>query len=394
MRSGKSRRVSAGRIIIFVPAIHAFGGVERLVVELSRLLHEEGKAHTILCLSRSIDLTVHADWPMDVQSLDAARNPVAEAWALGRYFRDPDNAGSQAPLLFDLKGAFYAGLFRCPDFHLHLTDPPSLLPLDVSKRAPSIRRRFLASETANGNWRMSLRGEAVHRINRRGVRRARSVITMTNAIADEIEGLYARRATVIRQGVSSAPSGFSAAQTAPGTIRFLSVSRLESNKRIDWVLYALAELERPDRPLSTQADWALDVAGDGSEAASLHALAASLGIAERVKFAGHVGEGRLNALYAQAGIFLMPAVQGYGLPALEALTRGIPVILHRQSGVSEILNQPPWIELISRGREDLAPAIQRMMANIASGALQRAPKPALPTASGWARQIAAMCGWS
>ena len=33
----------------------------------------------------------------------------------------------------------------------------------------------------------------------------------------------------------------------------------------------------------------------------------------------------------------MPAVQGYGIPAIESLQRGIPVLLHRESGVSDIL---------------------------------------------------------
>ena len=124
---------------------------------------------------------------------------------------NPTMPAIEAPLFFDLKGAFYAGLFRCPDFHLHLTDPPSLLPLDVSKHAPSIRKRFPAKETGNSGWERRARGEAVHQLNKRGVQRARSVIAMTNAIADEIELLYARRAKVIRPGVEPGPGGVSRA---------------------------------------------------------------------------------------------------------------------------------------------------------------------------------------
>jgi glycosyltransferase involved in cell wall biosynthesis len=386
--------VSAGRrIVVFVPAIHAFGGVERLVVDLSRFLHGHDLPHTILCLNRSIDLAAHADWPIDVHALEPPRNSIVEAWALARYFCDPRNVDIQAPLFFDLKGAFYAGLFRCPDFHLHLTDPPSLLPMDISKYARSIRTRFRTESSENLGWRAALRGGAVHWLNKRGVSRARSVIAMTRVIADEIESLYSRPATVIHPGVHSPTLCWRTAPAEMGTIRFLSVSRLEASKRIDWMLHALAKLEHSESALSTHTDWALDIVGDGSEAAALRELVSALGIGERVKFHGRVSDGRLDELFAQAGVFLMPAVQGYGLPALESLARGTPVILHRSSGVSEILNQPPWVETIAKGPEDLAHAIRRMVANISTGALQRQPKPAIPTATDWAQEIATQCGW-
>lgn len=384
--------MKSGRIIIFVPAIHAFGGVERLVVDLSRFLHGEKLPHTVLCLNQSIALAAHADWPIDVRALAPPRNPIAEGWALARYFRDAVNAGIQAPLFFDLKGAFYAGLFRTPDFHLHLTDPPSLLPKDVSKHAPSLRARFPSHQ--NGGWPAAWRGGAVHWINKRGVQRARSVIAMTRAITEEIEALYGRRAIVIRPGVQVASQGARPAPAEPDTIRFLSVSRLETSKRIDWMLEALAAIERSDTPLSAQSAWTLDVVGDGPEAARLRERADALRISAQVTFHGRVSDERLDHLFAQASVFLMPAVQGYGLPALEALARERSVILHRDSGVSEILHQPPWVETIAHGPEDLAQAIRRMVVSITSGALERQPKPAIPTANEWAQQIATQCGWS
>ena len=37
-----------------------------------------------------------------------------------------------------------------------------------------------------------------------------------------------------------------------------------------------------------------------------------------------------------------------------AAAGGIPVLLHRESGVSEILGNSPWVTVIDRGRDDLA----------------------------------------
>lgn len=71
--------------IIFVPFIHAFAGVERLILGLSRFLHENGATHTVVCFSQTIDFASYAKWPLTVHELGPMRNPVAEGWALHRY---------------------------------------------------------------------------------------------------------------------------------------------------------------------------------------------------------------------------------------------------------------------------------------------------------------------
>jgi glycosyltransferase involved in cell wall biosynthesis len=382
------------QIVIFVPFIDAFGGVERQVLDLSRFLHAAGKPHSILCLGCSIDLASHADWPIDLQVLAPPRNPIAEAYALARYFKNAANDAVQAPLFFDLKGAFYAGLFRLPDFHLHLTDPPSLLSKDVSKFAPSMRGTFKSASRESPGIGIALRGEIVHRIIKRGVRRARAVIATTHANAAEIGARYGKQALVVHPGVQPPHGKFQARGDKLDRLHFLSVSRLEQSKRIDWMLRALAAIETSHDPLSAMTDWRLDVVGDGPQRQTLPALATDLGLADRVVFHGRVSDAQLDALYAEASVFLMPAVQGFGLPASESLVRGVPVVLHRESGVSELLNTPPWIEVVERGADDLAQAIRRMVANIVSGALRSAPIPRVPLADEWAKKVMTACGWS
>jgi glycosyltransferase involved in cell wall biosynthesis len=71
----------------------------------------------------------------------------------------------------------------------------------------------------------------------------------------------------------------------------------------------------------------------------------------------------------------MPAVQGYGLPALEALARGVPVVLHRESGVSEILRGTPWAEIIEDSSDELALAINTMVNRIRSEDLKKSRCP-------------------
>ena len=89
----------------------------------------------------------------------------------------------------------------------------------------------------------------------------------------------------------------------------------------------------------------------------------------------------------------MPAVQGYGLPALEALTRKIPVVMHAQSGVSEILGGTPWVEIITGGEETLTAGMDTMIGRLLAGGLAERTLPDFPTESQWAEEVCRLCGW-
>jgi glycosyltransferase involved in cell wall biosynthesis len=179
-----------------------------------------------------------------------------------------------------------------------------------------------------------------------------------------------------------------------GEVRLLSVCRIEANKRIDWMLDALAALERGPEPLSARIPWRLDLAGKGALLQQMRARASELGLAERVTFHGFVPDAELAEMYAQAHLFLMPAVQGYGIPAIEALGRGIPVILHRDSGVSDILLNTPWAAVLTDGKAEMAPTLERMMTYLAANEQMSAPEPPdLPTEDGWAERVAKLCAY-
>ena len=61
--------------------------------------------------------------------------------------------------------------------------------------------------------------------------------------------------------------------------------------------------------------------------AELRALAAELGVEERVRFADYVPDADLEALWRIAGVAAFPTrAEGFGMPVLDALARGVPVV--------------------------------------------------------------------
>src|SRR5262249_57493893 len=83
------------------------------------------------------------------------------------------------------------------------------------------------------------------------------------------------------------------------------------------------------------------VAVRGAQLARMVELAAQLGLGGRVLFPGFVDRDRAAELYASADVFVMPSVsEPFGIVPLEAMDRGVPVIVSRQSGVSEVLRHP------------------------------------------------------
>jgi glycosyltransferase involved in cell wall biosynthesis len=388
----EERPFAPGEVIVFTPFIRALGGVERLLLGLSKSLHAEDRVHRIACFEDTIDLSSHAEWPVLIHQVRARRSPMAEARALGSFLSSAERADAAQPLLFDLKSAFYSGLVTMPPYCLHLTDPPSLLPTDTSKKSATARRAYPPfAALPRAPWLSMIHGELVHRLNRRGARGAQKVFAMTARIADELRKLYGVDAEIVRPGV--APCAGARDSASDGSIRFLSVSRIEASKRIEWILEALHVLESGPLRLSQNADWSFHVVGDGSQRKKLEDIAASKGLQRRVIFHGQVSDARLEDFYAEADIFLMPAVQGYGLPALEALERKIPVILHRESGVAEILQDTPWAQIVASDARDLSQALLLMVARLQGRALDTVPPPTVPTEAQWSNQVAQLCGW-
>ncbi|MCD9124439.1 glycosyltransferase family 4 protein [Luteimonas fraxinea] len=165
--------------------------------------------------------------------------------------------------------------------------------------------------------------------------------------ASERLGLDQQRVTVIGTGVDArfSPSAFDSVPCA-AVLSSLGIERpyvlcsggLDRRKNVPALLEAFARM-----PEGLRARHQLVVTGDDREALrALNAQADRLGIdASRRVFVGHVDDATLIELYRQCALFVFPSLQeGFGLPALEAMACGAPVICSDVSSLPEVVGHP------------------------------------------------------
>jgi glycosyltransferase involved in cell wall biosynthesis len=136
----------------------------------------------------------------------------------------------------------------------------------------------------------------------------------------------------------------------------LSVGSLEPGKNRERLLQAFARLQA--RGLTHT----LVVAGQRAWRYEGEApLARRLGLAESVRFLGNVPQADLPALYSAADLFVFPSLyEGFGLPALEALACGTPVVASNVSALPEVVGDAA-LQVSPLDVEALADAMERLL---------------------------------
>lgn len=80
------------------------------------------------------------------------------------------------------------------------------------------------------------------------------------------------------------------------------------------------------------------MAGSGDMLNKMIERVAALGMADRFHFTGFLKGNDVNKMFALSDVFVMPSVsEPFGIVPLEAMRVNVPVVISKQSGVSEIL---------------------------------------------------------
>jgi glycosyltransferase involved in cell wall biosynthesis len=171
------------------------------------------------------------------------------------------------------------------------------------------------------------------------IRLADRIVADSHSTAEAIAGEFPwakDRIRVVHLGTTAfpEPSGFSALQDF-GIDRpyFLFVGTLEPRKNLRRLLEAYASLDGEIR----QQTLLVIAGGKGWGNVDLSAMVHTLGVTDSVRLTGYVSEGQLSTLYAHARFLAMPSLyEGFGLPLVEAMSFGVPVLTSSCSSLPEV----------------------------------------------------------
>ncbi len=144
-----------------------------------------------------------------------------------------------------------------------------------------------------------------------------------------------------------------------GLQTLLSVTRLgytERYKHCDKVILAMPHV------LKVFPNVHYYIAGEGPLRSGLAALAKEVGVADHVHLLGYVSDARLNELYRQADIFVLPSTkEGFGIVFLEAWLHQLPVIASTHGASAEVVTHEVNGLLVDPEPGQIAEAVLRLL---------------------------------
>ena len=160
--------------------------------------------------------------------------------------------------------------------------------------------------------------------------RAQKILTVSEYSRQRLlewSGVDAERVVVVGNGVDVAfsPEGH---KHEPGYPYILYIRNVKPHKNVLKLLEAFSLIDIPELRL---------LLSGSADTATGHA-ALRLGIYERVIFTGHIPESELPAYYRGAAVVTMPSLyEGFGLPPLEGMAAGVPVVVSNTTSLPEVV---------------------------------------------------------
>jgi teichuronic acid biosynthesis glycosyltransferase TuaC len=171
-------------------------------------------------------------------------------------------------------------------------------------------------------------------------------------------GLDANRIEVVRPGVDHNVFRPKDRQKAKSTLGITgpliaSVGSIDNNKGQSLVIDAMLQIP--------EAHYLM--AGEGPLRGHLERKVLALGLENRVRFLGSIGQTNISQLLAAADVMALPSAnEGLSNAWLEALASGTPIVICDAGGAREVLVDPIQGEIVARDTDAIAAGIKRVLA--------------------------------
>lgn len=178
---------------------------------------------------------------------------------------------------------------------------------------------------------------AVYDIEKKGMEEADAIITvsgLTKKVLIERYGILACKISIVHNGVLAKDpivNKHIARKNKDKIVTFLG--RVTFQKGPDYFVEAAAKV------LKLYPDVRFVMAGSGDMLTRMIKRVAQLRIGSRFHFTGFLQGAEIDKMFGMSHVYVMPSVsEPFGISPLEAIRSGVPVIISKQSGVSEVLH--------------------------------------------------------
>jgi glycosyltransferase involved in cell wall biosynthesis len=259
----------------------------------------------------SRDLFASAPWLSD---------PRIELFATSAAIYSPQEQ------LLSLRGAYRdTDLLWVPHYNAPLWHSGRMV-LTIHDIAPIALPQILGNALKRGYARLLIQ---------RAIQQATAILCVSNFTLAELTrlGVPAEKLTVTHPGLDSAwPLSAPPHREPDGAPYLLFVGNIKPNKNLGLLLRAFASIQHrvPFRLVL-----AGRIKGLGTADSAVLQQAASLG--DRARFTGEIDDATLQSLYAGAAALVLPSLyEGFGLPLLEAMQLGCPVLASSAASLPEV----------------------------------------------------------
>lgn len=248
----------------------------------------------------------------------------------------PDLFGEVARYAEEAKGIALSETFDVIHAHDWLSFPAGLFAKEVSGKPLVVHIHATEFDRTGG----SNVNHYIYKIEKEGLEKSDAVIAVSDFTKNKIVehyGIKQEKIKVVHNAVEQKAPCLSKKDffglKKRGKKIVLFVGRITLQKGPDYFLKAAKKV------LEHNPDVFFVIAGSGDMEIQIIETAAELGIADKVLFAGFLRGDDLAKIYQAADLYVLPSVsEPFGITPLESLAQGTPVLISKQSGVSEVLS--------------------------------------------------------
>jgi len=265
-----------------------------------------------------------------LNSIEEKKSILSEKFTFsGKYGKDLMDEVSRYALISSAVAA--KSNFDVIHAHDWLTYPAGIAAKSVSNKPLVVHMHATEFDRSGENINQS-----VYDIERKGMEEADKVITVSNLtrqIVIEKYGIDPSKIVTVYNAVEPLNKKFSSINNKAVEEKIVSfVGRITFQKGPEYFIEAAKKILDVDKNVR------FVMAGSGDMLNRMISRVAQLRIAKNFHFAGFLKGDDVDKMFSMSDVFVMPSVsEPFGIVPLEAMRSNVPVVISKQSGVSEIL---------------------------------------------------------